>query len=181
MAPKWTHILDIPSKITAGLNWIVFWLQMVRVSFASQIASINGTNLLAIIRLSYHHSFFYIVHSIFRFFILLQFFLSEFFCLFQAIAHFFISAIPPVLPFYVLSSIFLFPMFFHSPVSIRSFLSSCSDVMCWIWFSRNVHHIDIRHWLLILSMMSSQRLALTSVFFSLSILFLYSRLPSESK
>lgn len=49
-------------------------------------------------------------------------------------------------------------------------------LLCWIWFSWNVHRIDMRHWLLILTMMSLLCLILTSIdfviFFSLVVVFI---------
>lgn len=45
-------------------------------------------------------------------------------------------------------------------------------LLCWIWFSWNVHRIDMRHWLLILTMMSLLCLILTSIDF---VIFFFSR------
>lgn len=90
-------------------DWIelCFWLQMERMSFASQIAFINGTNLVTVIRLSYHHLFptFVLSRPFFYFFssILLKFsFLSPNLLLIFPFLPFFLD-----LSFSILSFIFL--------------------------------------------------------------------------
>lgn len=60
----------------------------------------------------------------------------------------------------------LWPSVWHTIVQFFFYL------LCWIWFSWNVHRIDMRHWLLILTMMSLLCLILTSIDF---VIFFFSR------
>lgn len=144
---------------------------MVWMSFASQIVSINGANLLTVIRLSYHQLS---SNSIFRSFSVSIFCSLSFYSFFSSRNLLSISkshaiAIYSALFYSFFSSFFSCPLPFYSLLSIRSFFPSYSDIMCWIWFSHNVCRIDIRHWLLILTMMNSQCLALTSIFSFISL------------